>query len=356
MQVNSLSQTADSPNYFPLNQYNAGTSIDISQKSQSIILMDINGNILYINPAYSENSGYSQEEALELNLKSIISGRITNNLYLKLWEIILEGKEWNSYLEFKKKNGILEMSRVSVFPVKNITDEITHFIIVKNGISELGEQEKQINNLLKLGYFGNIFCSLMHELKSHFALIKMNFSLLKPATNEKSIYSIIDRDLERVNRLFVNFSQFSKDKEPEIIDLNIHNVIDYSYPQMLSLSREKSIKFVNDVEPIVIKGDYQKLKCVFKNLIENAIDAIEVQGEIEVWSKTTEDSLTIYFKDNGIGIKNCDKVFEPFYTTKSNGTGLGLAIVKKIIEEHKGVINLIKCMPGETVFEIKYPI
>jgi PAS domain S-box-containing protein len=357
MHTETYLQAANSLLFFPLNQYISNMSIDIPPKSESIILMDAKGNIEYINPVFSKISGYSAEEANELNFKKVVSDEVTEYNLMNLWNTILSGKEWNGNLPFKTKNGEVELFRTTISPVKNKTGKVAHFIIIKSPITELGEDEKKIINLIRLGYFGNLFCSLMHELKSHFALIKMNFNLLKPSSiSERNIYSIIDRDLERVNKLFLNFSQLSKNKDLELIELNIHNVIDYSFSSVVPLLQNKKIKFSNNVEPFLIKGDYQKLKCVFRNLIENAIDAIESAGEIEVWSKKGRGYFIIYFKDNGIGIKNCDKVFEPLYTTKANGTGLGLAIVKKIIEEHKGVINLSKSQEGETIFEIKYPL
>ncbi|MGA7722094.1 MAG: PAS domain-containing sensor histidine kinase [Ignavibacteriaceae bacterium] len=357
MLAKSFSQAVNSFPFFPTNQDIPNQPLDVPRKTESIILIDKEGNIEFVNQVFSEGSGYSVEEALNLNFNSIISEKNMEFLYKKVWDAISSGKEWNGKLQFKNKGGGSDLFETTITPIKNKSGEIVHFIITKNIVDESRDKSKEIDNLLKLSYFGNIFCSLMHELKSHFALIRMNFNQLKPSSaSEKNVYSIIDRDLERVTKLFFNFSQFSKVKEMELIELNIRNVIEYSFASIKTLLQDKKIKFTNNVEPSVIKGDYQKLKCLFKNLIENAIDAIEKEGEIVVSSKKDDKYLNIYFKDNGIGIKNCDKVFEPFYTTKSKGTGLGLAIVKKIIEEHKGMINLLKFKEGETIFELKYPL
>jgi len=341
---------------FPTKENISRLSLEIAPRIQSVLIIDIDGNILYINREFSETSGYSPEEAIKLNFKNIVSEKIEGFTYVNLWNTIISGKEWRDNLHFKNCNGDIELSKTIISPVKSRAGEITHFIITRNVVKEKSEQAKKINNLVRYGYFGNLSCSLMHELKSHFALIKMNFNLLQPAAeSEKKVYSIIDRDLERVNKLFNNFSQLSKDKELEFIDLNIKDVIEYSFSYAKQLQYNKRISFINNVESCVIKGDYQKLKCLFKNLIDNSIDAIEESGEIKTWSKREDGFLLIYFKDNGCGIRKKDKLFEPFNTTKANGTGLGLAIVKKIIEEHNGKINLLKSKKGNTVFEIKYP-
>lgn len=356
MQLESVTQNSNSLHLFPLNQYISKMSFDLAHPAELFILVDSCGNITYINPAFLEFSGYSRDDLIGLNFRSLLSEKVSCYFYEKLLVKVLSGMEWKGRLELKKKSDELEIIQLTISPIRDKNQDVTQCIITKSGTVDSSKEEKQISGLVKLGYFGNIFCSLMHELKSHFALIKMNFNLLKPAnTSEKAIYSIIERDLERVNKLFLNFSQLSKDKEPEIIELNIHNVIDYSYSSIECLHKDKTIKFTNNVEPVVIKGDYQKLKCAFKNLIENAMDAIDNTGEIKLWSKKNKKYFYLYIMDNGTGIKNCDKIFEPFYTTKPNGTGLGLAIVKKIIEEHKAMINLVKCKDRQTVFEIKYP-
>jgi PAS domain S-box-containing protein len=357
MQAKISLQQVNPLRIFPLNQYINNMSLDISTKSEAIILMDKHGDIEYVNNAFSQDSGFFLDKEKGLNFKEILSEKILPNTYLKLWNTILAGNEWKDIIHFKKRNGDVEVSMTTISPINTKRDGITHFIVTKNISTENAEQGQKINSLIKYGYFGNIFCSLMHELKSHFALIKMNFNMLQPKSAEEiNIYSIIGRDLGRINKLFSNFSQLSKDKELELIDLNIRDVIDYSYTSVEPLLCDKKIKFINNVEPLIIKGDYQRLKCLFKNLFNNSIDAIEESGEIKAWSKKADGFCFIYFKDNGSGIKNYQKIFEPFYTTKANGTGLGLAIVKKIIEEHNGVINLIKSKKGETIFEIKYPM
>ena len=137
--------------------------------------MDINGNIEYVNPSFSKDSGYLLEDARELNFKAIISENISEHFYAKHWDTILSGKEWQGCLQFKKKDGNIESAETIISPVKNKSGKKTHFIITKNAIVELGEQEQKINDLIRFGQLSNLSCSLMHELKSHFALIKDEF-------------------------------------------------------------------------------------------------------------------------------------------------------------------------------------
>jgi len=111
-------------------------------------------------------------------------------------------------------------------------------------------------------------------------------------------------------------------------------------------------------EPLIIRGDADKLKQAFLNICINSAQAINTEGVIEIKAEKKDDMVRIAIKDNGCGIKKevLDKIFEPFFTTKIQGTGLGLSIVARIIDEHKGSIKVDSVEgKGTTVF-IELPV
>jgi len=104
--------------------------------------------------------------------------------------------------------------------------------------------------------------------------------------------------------------------------------------------------------------DQKLFKQVLINLVQNAIAALHEGGRIILSAKTTNDLFVIRVADNGIGMdeETVHRVFEPYFTTKSNGTGLGLTMVYKIIKEFSGDIT-VQSYPGEgTIFTISLPI
>jgi len=131
------------------------------------------------------------------------------------------------------------------------------------------------------------------------------------------------------------------------------------------LRRQKELRKLNielnlSNEPVTICGDYNQLKQVTLNMIMNATDAIEDFGEIRISTCMSEGNVLIKFEDTGCGIAsdNLDKVFEPFFSTKSpgKGTGLGLSICYGIIEEHNGNISISSNGVGQgTIFIISLP-
>ncbi|WP_421772914.1 sensor histidine kinase [Gracilimonas sp.] len=106
-------------------------------------------------------------------------------------------------------------------------------------------------------------------------------------------------------------------------------------------------------------GFVSELNQVWMNLLDNAVDALEQEGYIEISAESKNGDLRIYFKDNGTGIPEevQNKIFDPFFTTKGvgQGTGLGLDFVRKIVQKHDGTIS-VHSKPGETIFELCFPL
>jgi len=104
-----------------------------------------------------------------------------------------------------------------------------------------------------------------------------------------------------------------------------------------------------------INCDARKIEGVLSNMINNAVQALDGKGEIDIETKSDSEFFTIKIKDSGPGIsdENLDKIFEPMFTTKTTGTGLGLVICKSIIEQHGGTISVTN---KPTTFTIKLPV
>jgi signal transduction histidine kinase len=119
-----------------------------------------------------------------------------------------------------------------------------------------------------------------------------------------------------------------------------------------------NISMINMVEGVSFLGDQEKLLSALSALVNNAIEAITEFGRIEFSSLIETDNklLKIYIKDSGCGVKDKERIFEPFFTSKASGTGLGLIIAQKIFQQHLGNIALKSSVPGETIFEISFSI
>jgi signal transduction histidine kinase len=128
--------------------------------------------------------------------------------------------------------------------------------------------------------------------------------------------------------------------------------------KLVKTQKKHGVQFLNKLSDknLRIKGDYKKLYQVFLNLILNAIDAINIDGNVDVILEDNSNFISIIVKDTGSGIKkeHLAQIFNPFFTTKDKGTGLGLSIAFKIIEQHKGIINIESKEGVGTKFIVKF--
>jgi signal transduction histidine kinase len=120
---------------------------------------------------------------------------------------------------------------------------------------------------------------------------------------------------------------------------------------------QAELKLDNDA--LIVAGDKGRLEQVFLNLVKNAIEAMNGGGKLSVQSKLSGDRVEIVVTDNGCGMAEGEKekIFSPFFTTKTQGTGLGLCISKRIIDRHKGSSFSVQSQEGVgTSFKIALPV
>ncbi|HWQ82408.1 MAG TPA: response regulator [Ignavibacteria bacterium] len=233
--------------------------------------------------------------------------------------------------------------------------------VLKNEIAQRKLAEEELRKADTLATIGKMSAVLAHEIRNPLNSIKINADILHETAvlteNQRKRIKIIRKEVERLNNLVKDVLMFSRQSELVLIDLSLKNLIDGLYQQMINILEEKKIDFKNSIGDVRIKGDFEKLKQVFLNLILNSIDAIFEDGRIEISSVTDNGSGKIYISvtDNGCGVANPDKMFDPFYTSKNLGTGLGLSISQNIIKQHNGELVLHSSKPGETVFHIILP-
>jgi signal transduction histidine kinase len=115
-------------------------------------------------------------------------------------------------------------------------------------------------------------------------------------------------------------------------------------------------------EPDTVFADESQLQQVFMNLLLNAVEAIGNNGELTITTEMVTDknnvrALKLSIRDTGMGItpENLTRMFEPFFTTKKNGTGLGLSITRRIVEEHRGTIEIQSEAGRGTTFILLLP-
>lgn len=180
-------------------------------------------------------------------------------------------------------------------------------------------------------------------------------------TTEKMVEEIED-SATRISDLVSSvktYSHMDKGTDKEVIELQ--KVLKSTVTMLNHKAKQKRVDIELKIPADLpeFSGYVSELNQVWTNLLDNAIDAVEENGKIEVSAKAKNKNLYLIFKDNGKGIPEdvVSKIFDPFFTTKDvgEGTGLGLDVVHKIIEKHGATIE-VESKPGETIFELCFPL
>ena len=155
---------------------------------------------------------------------------------------------------------------------------------------------------------------------------------------------------------------FARRMEPRLDDVDVNAVLNQTIELVQNHALVNNIEIKKDFQDDlpIIASDQSQLQQVFMNLINNAIDAVEKDGVIEVKTRHDDSQIAVSIKDNGPGIavEHQGRVFDPFFTTKETGkgTGLGLSISFSIIEKMGGVITLRSEPSKGATFTIKLPV
>ena len=234
---------------------------------------------------------------------------------------------------------------------------------LKISMDELKNYQQQLIFSERMRSLGELAAGLAHEIKNPLTSIKGYAQLIKIELSDSNMASDVDiiiDEVERLNRIVDRFLSFARPKELKLKPAKVNDVI-IETVKTLELELKKSnikLSFYIKETPYVML-DFDEMEQVIMNLVLNSIQSIEKDGEIKITTGYEKllDMVFIIIKDNGMGIKNedTDKIFEPFYTTKDKGTGLGLAICSRIIENHKGFIELNSEYGSGTEFIIKLP-
>ena len=170
---------------------------------------------------------------------------------------------------------------------------------------------------------------------------------------------LVRKELARINSLVTQMLRYSAPKPTEFTNVGAHELLDHSLRLLEHQMSGRLITLKRDFRatPDTIHADESQLQQVFMNILLNAVEAVGSNGEVIVGTENAGAHMLVFIRDTGMGItkENLSRLFEPFFTTKKNGTGLGLAICQRVIEEHRGKIE-IHSEPGKgSAFIITLP-
>lgn len=308
------------------------------------ILMNSSSGILSIN-----NKG-------EILLKNSIADNILNRFKSEFINKLISFEKRGVY-EFELNDCYFKVS-TSKFSVGDVEGAIFIFDDITN--LKVMEIEKSRNDKLKI--MGEMAANIAHEIRNPLGSIELFASLLQRDLKEdeakRKLTNSILKGVKTINAAISNILLFTKDFKVKKELYYVSDIVDDVVLYLVHLMREKHIKFINRVtEDDTIYCDPELLKQCLMNIVHNAIEAVDIGGEISIDFSQDNKYCIIEVTDNGEGIDEefLDRLFIPFQTTKAKGTGLGLSIVYKIVKAHQGNI-IAESRKGEyTTFKIFIP-
>lgn len=358
----------------------------VTQSPVSIIITDHNGTIEYVNPKFTQITGYNADEVVGKNPRILKSGEITDTEYRNLWGTITSGREWHGEMINKKKNGELFWEKVCISPIRNSDGDITHFMGIKEDISEHRQTEQehrqamaQLRQAQKMEAIGQLAGGVAHDFNNLLTIINGYSTLiLNEMPTDNPFRSEIEQILkagERAADLTHQLLAFSRRQvlEPKVISINY--LVRNLEKMLKRLIRENIILETRLSDCLgVVKADPGQVEQILMNLLVNARDALESGGVITietanaVLDKTFVNEnpgaiegtyVMLAVHDNGVGMAEDTKrkIFEPFFTTKKQGkgTGLGLATVYGIVKQSGGYIQVVSEPGNGASFRVYLP-
>ncbi len=349
----------------------------VRQSPVAIIITDMKGNIEYVNPKFEELTGYSIDEAKGKNPNILKSGDKSSEEYKELWETILSGNEWSGEFHNKRKNGELYWEKATISPVKNSRGEITHFLAIKEDITEkkniiaeliLAKDKAEESSRLKSSFLANMSHEIRTPLNGILGFAELLKNELKDEEHIKNICVIESsgkRLLETLN-MILDFSKLEAEKSSAYFsDVRVCSVINEVVNNFEAMARNKHlyIKKYLKHENLMARIDERLLRHILNNLIKNALIYTNTGG-VRIMFDRDEQNMIIQIQDTGVGIAkdNHEMIFEPFrqesegFGRNFEGTGLGLSIVKRYVEMLKGGISLESEVGKGSTFTVTLPI
>jgi PAS domain S-box-containing protein len=358
-------------------------AVAVEQSTESIMITNVDGVILYVNSAFESTSGYSSEEVLGQHPDLLKSGKHDEAYFSKLWDTISSGDTWEGELTNRKKDGNLYVEEAVIYPIRNDSDEVINYVAISRDITQEMKIEKHLRQQQKMNAIGELAGGVSHDFNNILTAILGYVALCMNSVDEESkTYGYLKEIVkagDRATKLVRQILTFSRQEEQEFHSLELQHIIEDSL-SMVQTTMKKNIAVEKEIDPDCgpILGDTTQLQQVMVNLCTNAAHALGKEGsgtlsvslkQVEILSgKPDEQALElapgfyacIKVSDTGCGMppEVLERIFEPYFTTKKKGegTGFGLSIVHGIVRKHRGVINAASEEGEGTVFTLYFPL
>ena len=354
-------------------------SAALDQAAESIVITDLNADILYVNPAFERITGYSRQEVIGRNPRLLNSRQHGPDFYRRLWSTLVRGEVWHGHFVNRRKDGTLFEEDATISPVRDAAGTIVNYIAIKLDVTREMALENQYRQSQKLEGIGQLAGGVAHDFNNILTSILMQVELasLEPGLPRgvRDGLGQIRKDADRAAGLTRQLLLFGRRQVMQSHDLDLNEIV-INLAKMLQriIGEDVHLQLNLPPAPLLTHADPGMLEQVAMNLAVNARDAMPNGGRLllRTSEKIVDDTsppehpdahpgryVCLSVTDTGCGIppEVLPRIFEPFFTTKEagKGTGLGLATVFGIVRQHHGWLMVETELRKGTTFKVFLP-
>jgi PAS domain S-box-containing protein len=334
---------------------------------ESIYAVDTDGCFKWCNTATLKALGFTLSDFIGRSLFDLIYEGDRELVREKL-DAALSGVPQTYEMRYFAFDGSLRHARVDNSPLV-VEGRTTGVLGIARDITEQKEERERAARADKLRALGQLASGVAHDFNNSLAAILGRAQLLRRQLNDQALIRNLDiiqtaaEDAAATVRRIQTFARKSPVKEFERLDVRslLVDSIEITRTRWENEARLRGLEYEVklDAEPeISTYGSASELREVFVNLIVNAVDAMPRGGKLQISCHQNDGTVELQFTDDGTGMPEdiCQKIFEPFFSTKgAHGTGLGLSVSYSIIERHEGTITVTSEPGNGTNFTIYLP-
>jgi signal transduction histidine kinase len=222
----------------------------------------------------------------------------------------------------------------------------------------------QMSRAEHLATLGELATGLAHEIRNPLAGIAGVIEIIGrdlPSTSPaRSVVKEVRQEIARINHIVTDLLQTARPHPPQVRRSDLNTTVEHAVMLGRQQALANSIEIVLQKDPSLpqVEHDSDQIHQVLLNLLLNALQAIDRNGKVRVTVKAQGTMAAVEVADNGRGIapEHLPNIFRPFYTTKGDGTGLGLSLARRIVEDHRGRIDVTSAVGKGTTFTVVLPL
>jgi len=353
-------------------------------QSTIVAITDQRGIINYVNDEFCRISKYSREELLGQDHRIINSSYHPKEFIRNLWTTIGSGRVWKGELRNRAKDGSIYWVDTTIVPFLNADGKPYQYVAIRHDITQRKLAEEQVlqqaaelQRAAQLSFVGELAAGLAHEIKNPLAGIQGAVDILIRRRDkndpEREALEGMRHEVERIDNTVRALLDRAR---PRLVSVRSSSLTDI-VGRAVNLARAQltnaaarghrvSLEFDPPADLITIPIDPAQIEDAVLNLIINAIESVDGDGQVKIRvarsendrSEEFEDEAIIEISDNGRGISEEDltRIFNPFFTTRPGGTGLGLPAVRRIARAHGGRVEVQSALGRGSTFALYLPV